>query len=37
VGAIAFGGIATLVVVALWWWRFPALRDVDRFDDVIAG
>jgi MFS family permease len=36
VGAITFGGVATLVVVALWWWRFPALRRVDRFDDVIA-
>jgi len=30
-GAIVFGGIATLVVVALWWVLFPALRDVDRF------
>ena len=36
VGAVVSGGLATLVVVAVWWWRFPALRDVDRFDDVIA-
>lgn len=36
VGAIAFGGVATLVVVAVWWFGFPALRDVDRFDDVMA-
>jgi hypothetical protein len=35
-GAIGFGGVATLVVVVVWWWGFPALRDVDRFADVIA-
>ena len=34
VGAIVTGGIGTLAVVAFWWWRFPALRDVDRFEDV---
>ncbi len=37
VGAIALGGAATLVIVFIWWWRFPALRDVDRFSDVIHG
>ncbi|MFN0028714.1 MAG: MFS transporter [Acidimicrobiales bacterium] len=37
VGAIASGGVATLLIVFIWWWRFPALRDVDRFSDVIAG
>ena len=36
VGGIAFGGVATLAIVVLWWFRFPALRDVDRFADVIA-
>jgi len=36
VGAVALGGVATLLIVALWWWRFPALRDVDRFGDVMA-
>lgn len=36
VGAIALGGVATLVIVVVWWWRFPALRDVDRFSDVLA-
>ena len=34
VGAIFFGGVGTLVVVALWWNFFPALRSVDRFDEV---
>jgi hypothetical protein len=29
--AVVLGGAATLAVAALWWWRFPALRDVDRF------
>ena len=34
VGAVVSGGAGTLVVVALWWRYFPALRDVDRFADV---
>ena len=25
-----------LVVVAIWWFAFPALRDVDTFDEVVA-
>jgi hypothetical protein len=33
-GAIVFGGIGTLAVVALWAVLFPALRNVDRFDEV---
>ena len=33
-GAILFGGVGTLAVVAIWWRWFPALRDVDRFDEV---
>jgi len=36
VGAMVFGSVGTLVVVALWWRYFPALRDVDRFSDVRA-
>ena len=32
--AIVTGGIGTIAVVAIWWKLFPALRDVDRFDDV---
>ncbi len=34
VGAILFGGVGTLVVVAVWWRFFPALRDVDTFADA---
>ena len=34
VGAIFFGGAGTLVIVALWWKFFPALRSVDRFEEV---
>jgi MFS family permease len=34
VGAVVSGGVATLAVVAFCAWKFPALRDVDRFDDV---
>jgi MFS family permease len=30
VPAIVAGGVGTLVVVAIWVWRFPALRRVDR-------
>lgn len=30
------GGIATLGIVGLWWKKFPALRDVDRFSDLDA-
>ena len=29
VPAVVFGGVGTLVVVALWSWLFPALRNVD--------
>ncbi len=34
VWAVVTGGIGTIAVVALWWKFFPALRDVDRFEDV---
>ncbi len=34
VGAIVTGGVGTLAIVAIWWWKFPALRDVDKFIDV---
>jgi hypothetical protein len=29
VPAVVAGGIATLAVIALWWFAFPALRDAD--------
>ena len=36
VGAMLFGSVGTLAVVAVWWRFFPALRDVDRFSEVQA-
>ena len=36
VTAIVTGGIATIAVVVIWWVAFPALRNVDRFEDVVA-
>jgi MFS family permease len=32
--AVALGGFATIAVVGVWWFAFPALRDVDRFGDL---
>jgi MFS family permease len=29
--AIVLGGAATLAIAVVWWTRFPALRNVDRF------
>lgn len=34
VTSIVSGGILTLVVVLVWWVVFPALRNVDRFEDL---
>jgi len=34
VGPVVFGGAAVIATVALWAWLFPALRRVDRPDDV---
>lgn len=34
VPAVVVGGVGTLAVVALWLWRFPALRRVDRLSDL---
>ena len=36
VGAMLFGSVGTLAVVAVWWRFFPALRDVDQFSEVRA-
>ncbi len=33
-GAIIFGGAGTLAVVVIWWFCFPVLRKVDRFEEV---
>ena len=32
--SVVIGGIGTLVVVALWWWGFPEIRDIDNLADV---
>jgi MFS family permease len=34
VASIVSGGVLTLVVVLVWWLVFPALRNVDRFEDL---
>ena len=36
VGAGLFGGVAALVIVAIWAYKFPALRRVERADEVEA-
>jgi len=36
VPAVVIGGAGTLAVVAIWCWRFPALRRLDRFADAAA-
>jgi MFS family permease len=28
------GGLGTLVVVGVWWFAFPSLRDIDRFEEL---
>ena len=40
VPAVVLGGVGTLVVIGLWAWLFPALRNADRFtaaESVEAG
>jgi MFS family permease len=34
--SIVAGGLATLAIVGIWWAKFTALRDVDRFTDVVV-
>lgn len=33
-GAVIFGGVGTLAVVAVWWFVFPEIRKIDRFSQV---
>lgn len=33
-GAVVFGGVGTLAVVAVWWVLFPEFRRIDRFAEV---
>ncbi len=28
------GGVATIAIVGVWWFSFPSLRNVDRFEDL---
>ena len=28
------GGLATIAIVVIWWFSFPQLRNVDRFDEL---
>jgi MFS family permease len=37
VASVVLGGIGTLVVVAIWAWRFPDLRRVARITDAQTG
>lgn len=37
VPAVVVGGLGTLAVVAIWSWRFPELRRVDRLDQGSRG
>jgi MFS family permease len=37
VPSVVLGGIGTLVVVAIWVWRFPALRKVDSLVDRLPS
>jgi MFS family permease len=34
VPAVVLGGLGTLLVTALWAWRFPELRNADRLTDI---
>jgi len=34
VPAVVIGGAATIAIAALWWRAFPALRGVDRLDEL---
>jgi hypothetical protein len=37
VPAVVAGGVGTCLVVVLWMWLFPALREVDRLDRTDAA
>src|SRR6476660_2468542 len=34
VPAVVVGGAASIVVALVWAWKFPALRRIDRFEDI---
>ena len=31
---VVAGGVGTLMVVGIWWVKFPMLRDIDRFEEL---
>ena len=33
--AVVSGGVATIAVAIVWWFRFPALRDLDAFPESV--
>jgi MFS family permease len=35
VPAVVLGGVGTLVVIAVWAWRFPELRNADQLTDLV--
>ena len=35
-GSAVLGGVAVLAIVAIWAWRFPTLRNVQRPDRLVA-
>jgi hypothetical protein len=37
VPSVVIGGLGTLMVVALWSWLFPALRNVDQLGEVVPS
>jgi MFS family permease len=37
VPAVVLGGAVSIAVAAVWSWRFPSLRQVDRFTDLPAA
>lgn len=34
VPAVVLGGIGTLLIVSLWWWKFPELRNAEKLTSV---
>jgi MFS family permease len=34
VEAVVIGGLGTLAIMAIWCWRFPQLRAVDKLEDI---
>jgi MFS family permease len=37
VGSAIFGGVAVFLIIAIWMWRFPELRRIQRADEFLAS